>query len=101
MATVKDFTTDNENNFILNNGDFTITPSDEQHIVDIVNSSQGSWKEYPLCGVGIDNYLNSGVNQQFLTNEIRTQLTRDGFGNVQIDFDSSNSLNFTVDAVRG
>ena len=101
MATVKDFTTDNENNFILNNGDFTITPSDEQHIVDIVNSSQGSWKEYPLCGVGIDNYLNSGVNQQFLTNEIRTQLTRDGFGSVQIDFDSSNSLNFTVDAVRG
>ena len=51
MATVKDFTTDNENNFILNNGDFTITPSDEQHIVDIVNSSQGSWKEYPLCGL--------------------------------------------------
>ena len=101
MATVKDFATDNDNNFILSGGDFTIIESDEQHIVDIVNSSQGSWKEYPLCGVGIDNYLNSGVNQQFLTNEIKVQLTRDGFGSVQVDFDNNNSLNFMVDAVRG
>jgi len=101
MATVKDFAVDNSNNFILSGGDFTIAPSDEQHIVDIVNSAKGSWKEYPLCGVGIDNYLNSGVNQQFLTNEIKTQLTRDGFGSVQVDFEGNNSLNFMVDAVRG
>jgi hypothetical protein len=101
MATVKDFATDNSNNFILIGGDFTIAPSDEQHIVDIVNSAKGSWKEYPLCGVGIDNYLNSDVNQQFLSNEIKTQLTRDGFGGVQIDFEGNNSLNFMVDAVRG
>jgi phage terminase large subunit-like protein len=101
MATAKDFATDNSNNFILASGDFTIVESDEQHIVDIVNSAKGSWKEYPLCGVGIDNYLNSGVNQQALSNEIKTQLVRDGFGNVQIDFSDNNSLNFTVDAVRG
>jgi hypothetical protein len=101
MATAKDFATDENNNFILSGGDFTIIESDEQHIVDIINSAQGSWKEYPLCGVGIDNYLNSVVSQQSLTNEIKVQLTRDGFGSIKIDFNDNNSLNFIVDAVRG
>jgi hypothetical protein len=100
MAMVKDFKTDTDGDLFISSGDLAIFESDSQSIVDIITSNNGDWKEYPLCGVGIDNYINSNSSQQFLTNDIKTQLTNDGFGNVDVIYDNNNSLNFTIDAVR-
>ena len=100
MAMVKDFKTDTDGDLFISSGDLAIFESDSQSIVDIITSNNGDWKEYPLCGVGIDNYINSNSSQQFLTNSIKTQLTNDGFGNIDVIYDNNNSLNFTIDAVR-
>jgi hypothetical protein len=100
MAMVKDFKTDTDGDLFISSGDLAIFESDSQSIVDIITSNKGDWKEYPLCGVGIDNYINSNSSQQFLTNDIKTQLTNDGFGNIDVIYDDNNSLNFTIDAVR-
>lgn len=100
MAMVKDFKTDTDGDLFISSGDLAIFESDSQSIVDIIISNKGDWKEYPLCGVGIDNYINSNSSQQFLTNDIKTQLTNDGFGNIDVIYDDNNSLNFTIDAVR-
>ncbi len=54
MATAKDFLQDSDGDALIENNDFVIGASDEDHIVDIINSTQGDWKEYILCGVGID-----------------------------------------------
>jgi hypothetical protein len=100
MAMVKDFKTDTDGDLFISSGDLAIFESDSQSIVDIITSNNGDWKEYPLCGVGIDNYINSNSSQQFLTNSIKTQLTNDGFTNIDVIYDDNNLLNFTIDAVR-
>ena len=101
MATAKDFKTDTNNDLFIDGGDFAIFESDKQHIVDIITSAQGSWKEYPLCGVGLDNYLNSSISQQTLRNSIVAQLSTDGYGSITVDYNSTNDLDFSVDAIRG
>ena len=100
MATAKDFLQNSDGDALIVNNDFVIGASDEDHIVDIINSEQGDWKEYILCGVGIDNYLNSSGLDIFLEKEIGVQLERDGFNQINVDFKDNNSFNFSVDAVR-
>lgn len=100
MATAKDFKSDTDGDLYIASGDFAIFESDSQHIVDLITSNKGDWKEYPLCGVGIDNYINSNTSQLFLTKDIKAQLTTDGFGNIDVIYEDNNSLNFTIDAVR-
>lgn len=97
----KDFLQDSEFDLLISDGDLVIGLSDEDHIIDIVNSDQGDWKEYILCGVGINNYLNSSGMELFLQKEIGVQLERDGYEQINISFIDMNSFNFSVDAVRG
>jgi hypothetical protein len=53
--------------------------SDEQHIVDTINSYPGWWKENPSDGVGIFSYLKSRGTEQFLAKSIKLQLQSDGY----------------------
>lgn len=99
MATAKDFKTDSDGDLYID-GDFVIAESDSQHIVDIITANKGAYKEYPLCGVEIDSYINSNASQLFLTNTIKQQLTTDGYGQIDVIFAENNSLDFTIDAVR-
>ena len=100
MATAKDFLQDSDGDALIMNNDFVIGASDEDHIVDIINSAQGDWKEYIFCGVGIDNYLNSSGAQLQLKKQILLQLAQDGFSSITVNFSDNNSSNFDVDAIR-
>lgn len=100
MATAKDFLQNNDNDLLIENNDFVIGNSDEDHIVDIINSAQGDWKEYIFCGVGIDNFLNSSGAQLQLRKQILQQLTADGYSSVSVVFTDNNTTNFEVDAIR-
>ena len=100
MATAKDFLQDSNGDALITNGDFVIDENDEDHIIDIVNSNQGDWKEYIFCGVGIDNYLNSSGAQLQLKKQILLQLAQDGYSSITVNFTDNNSSNFEVDAIR-
>lgn len=100
MATAKDFLQDSDGDALITNNDFVIGASDEDHIVDIINSNPGDWKEYIFCGVGIDNYLNSSGAQLQLKKQILLQLAQDGFSSITVNFADNNSSNFDVDAIR-
>lgn len=100
MAASKDIIQDVETgDYAWKNGDFKIDFSDEQHQTDIIQSTVGSWKQYPLCGVGIVNYLNSSGSALVLKKEITTQLEINGYTVNEIVFESNNIDKFTVDAV--
>lgn len=43
---------------IFKDGDFNIGHSDEQHIEHILLAQKGDYKQHPLLGVGIIDYLN-------------------------------------------
>ncbi len=77
---VKDIILDENNDLIINQfGDFDVKESDQQHVVLIINTFQGNWKQYPLLGVGIINYLRSSGQQQVLRRNITVQMIADGY----------------------
>lgn len=98
---VKDFLQDNDGDILISDGDFVIGDSDNDHIVDIINSNQGDWKEFILCGVGIDAFLNSSGMQLSLKKKITNQLIQDGYGSITVDFSGNDTSYFQVDAIRG
>jgi hypothetical protein len=81
MAAAKDLKLDDDGDLYINpnTGDVEIDFSDKQHIKDILTANVGWYKQFPLVGVGIQNYLNSSGMQQQLEREIKIQLTADGY----------------------
>jgi|688.fasta_scaffold02285_44 hypothetical protein len=89
-----------ENDLYIINGDFSVQESDSQHIELIIDSWLGSWKQFPLCGVGIENYVKSSGQSLALKRSISVQLEADGFNSIDIYISPYDILDVTVDATR-
>lgn len=80
MATAKDIILDDSNDLVINSlGDFDVQDSDQQHVILIVNTYLGQWKQSPFVGVGIIRYLNSSGQQQTLKRNMTVQMIADGY----------------------
>lgn len=79
---------------ISSSGDFEVEASDMQHIILIIETSVGSWKQYPLIGVGIDSYLASSGKQNQLRTDIKTNLESDGYANIDVILASTDNDSF-------
>jgi hypothetical protein len=79
MATAKDIDLTDELDLRVENGDFKIAESDQNHIINLCKAYLGGYKQFPLVGVGIDLYIASGGTQQILKRSISVQLESDGF----------------------
>lgn len=99
MAAAKDIQL-SSNDLLFQNGDFVIANSDPQHIEDLVFENVGAYKQFPLVGVGIINYLNSSGAQLILKRNIKTQLETDGYRVDSVKFSSDDISDFTIDAIR-
>jgi hypothetical protein len=69
----------NDDLFFSTSGDILLSPSDEQHIQDCINSGPCWWKVYPDAGVNIGVYQNGSFDKQSLQKLIRLQLQADGY----------------------
>lgn len=96
---VKDVILEN-NDLLIENGDFVIYESDSQHIELIVDSYIGHWKQFPLCGVGIDLFYKSSGQQLALKRAIALQLEADGMININVSSNSNELLDLTILADR-
>lgn len=65
--------------YINANNDIELYLSDEDHILDTIQASQGAYKEHPFDGVGIDMYINSSGQEQILFREMGIQLRSDRY----------------------
>lgn len=97
----QDIRTD-ESGFVFENGDFAIFESDQNHIQDIIESLTGDWKEFPLCGVGLPNYLGSSGQQQIVQKNIQLQLQADGYEVIEVlaEQNTNGTFNLEVNAER-
>lgn len=85
----------------FSNGDFAIGDSNEQHVVLIVNTNLGSWKQFPLCGVGVHNYLGSSNKVLSLKRLINLQLSQDGFTNINVSsLNLGENFQYSINAER-
>jgi hypothetical protein len=85
----------NGNDLVINNtGDFVIGPSDEQHIADCINAFPGWWKQYPLNGFGLRQYMQGPADAQIMNKNLRLQLETDGYqASPVISLNSTGNLN--------
>lgn len=81
---VKDIIIDDTGELVFSNGDFVIRDSDPQHVLLLVNSMPGSWKQFPTAGVGIINYSGSSGRTAELRRLISVQLEGDGYRDVEV-----------------
>lgn len=91
-----DFIVDNDGELLIENGDFAIGLSDEQHIADILVAYPGEFKEFPMLGVNIGKAINGSLDGE-IKKEIRLQLVADGFNVSAIEFVEDK---LSIDAVR-
>ena len=70
-----------EDDLEIENGDFRVDEASQQNLTHILLSQKGSFKEYPVLGVGLTRYLNSpdSTARLRLENEIDKQLIYDNF----------------------
>jgi len=88
-----DIKTTETGDLFINNGDFATFESDDTHKQDIIQTNRGEWKEFPLCGVGIQNYLNAESPEQELEKIISIQFEADRIkAKIQVLFDENGML---------
>jgi phage baseplate assembly protein W len=68
------------NDLLIINGDFVLADSEEQHIRDIIQANKGEFRENPLMGAGIQNYINApGNNLEAFKGAVRKSLMLDNY----------------------
>lgn len=92
---VKDFISGDTADTIIKDGDFLVDYSDQHHIEDLVRSEKGEYKQHPLTGIGIANYINAPLTRELKTRlekDIRIQLSADSFEITQVEVENFESI---------
>lgn len=98
---IKDIILDDDLDLIIENGDFKVADSDQQHVLLIVNTTLGSFKNAPLMGVGIRQYLSSSGETDALKRAMTVQLGADGYKVNEIILRGENeNFEYYLDATR-
>ncbi|TXI14618.1 MAG: hypothetical protein E6Q66_05820 [Pedobacter sp.] len=82
---MKDFLLNEDNDLLIEYGDWLLADSDQQHIQLLLTSMPAEWKENPETGVGL-TLSQHGLIDGFIKRTIAVQLEADGFklDNLQI-----------------
>lgn len=96
----KDFLYNSNFDISIKNGDIEIGESDFDHIQDVIQFNKGELKQYPLCGVGIDNYNHAPNVIQGLKKEIHSQFKADNatVDYLNVSFDSNDKTIVDINA---
>lgn len=81
-----------QDDLAIDGGDFLVGTSDPQHVYHILLNSQGSYKQYPLTGVGKPRIIN-GTFDGALRREIQLQLESDGIRLTSVVLDERTGIN--------
>jgi len=92
MAIVTDIMCDENGDISCVAGDMVTGDATYQHQADLLSAVEGSYKESPTAGVGIDGYLLT-ENPLELTRKIRVQFTKDGMSVVKVAYGTNLAIN--------
>lgn len=74
---MKDFLLAEDFDLVIQDGDFAIGESNQQHQQCLLLAEKGAYKQFPTTGVAISTYLKD-ENPDELLREIRIQFSSDG-----------------------
>jgi len=85
----------------IENGDFKIIESDQQHIEHIITAAPGNFYEHPTLGASFKSLLNSSETMQRIKQIIGEQLEKDDFVVKDIFIEKTeDETNIEIDADR-
>ncbi|MEO0075648.1 MAG: oxidase [candidate division WOR-3 bacterium] len=87
----KDLLLDENNDLKIENGDFVIGQSDQQHIELILRSAPGHWKQHPLIGADLTKMLNAPLSL-YEKQQIKVALQADGYKVNNITFNDNGEV---------
>ncbi|SNA83426.1 conserved hypothetical protein [Flavobacterium psychrophilum] len=89
----KDILLDTNFDLLIENGDFVIGDSDQQHVNCVFLAHQGEYKEFPKIGFGASNYLKkSKATKEKFIYDLTKQLKYDGYTEAEITNDFENLI---------
>lgn len=77
MAKVTDILLDSNNDLKIENGDFVMGDSTYQNQKCLLLAAKGDYKQFPLIGVDVFNWLNDDRPEDMMR-EVRIQFSNDG-----------------------
>lgn len=94
--------TDDYDLAISDSGDFEVGFSDQQHVILLIETGVGAWKQFPTIGVGIEQYSGSSGTGLRIRNEINKSLKNDGYDNVTVELVQipDGTFRYNIDALR-
>jgi hypothetical protein len=88
----------------VENGDFKIWFSDQQHINHILQAEPGQFYQYPEIGYGMNKLVNANINTQSEKQKIKKALEEDNFSlgqdQIKISKNSLGEMVVEIDAER-
>ncbi|MEM7372825.1 MAG: hypothetical protein AAF587_29660 [Bacteroidota bacterium] len=78
-----DLKLDDSDELAIEGGDFVIVESGQQHIRSIVQAHKGEFKQFPLLGVGISQFLNGPIDLAKIRLEVIRNLRQDEFKQIK------------------
>lgn len=88
MADRTDILLTEDNDLMIYEGDFVTGVSDQQHVMHILQSVSGDYKQYPVIGVNMINFINGFTSDMART--IKLQLMSDGYNVKNLIVDNGN-----------
>ncbi len=77
MTGRKDILLDDTGDLLIEDGDFVVGQSDQQHILHILQAAPGHYKQHPILGANAIAFV--GGNSADLKRNVRLQLHSDGY----------------------
>ncbi len=93
----QDLQLDNEGDLLIENGDFVIAESDEQHVTHLLQAVKGDYKQFPTTGCNLIDFIKKGESAKKIEHEITTQLKADGYKLTELLLDSDGNFNLEFD----
>lgn len=93
-----DILLDNDEDLSFKDGDFYVGNSDQQHVQHILKADKGHFRQWPLLGVGILDYVNGAVEPEVIRQLITTNLKNDNYNVKQVLV--TNDYSISIDAER-
>lgn len=97
---MNDIILDENMDLAIEDGDFVVGDSEDQHQELILIASQGSFRESPLTGVNIAKYIKTGFTQlqvDQLKQKCRLQLQYDGYVRSYIKINSFEDIRINAE----
>ncbi|MFJ1492601.1 oxidase [Capnocytophaga canis] len=92
----KDILLNEMGDLLIEDGDFAIGVADEQHVEHIIQAQKGEFKEFPLLGFGIENYLKTNTEPLAFKRDLKVQLEYDGYKKADVELTKDYQLKVDI-----